>query len=528
MKKSILLGGLLLVSIGSFAQNTYSNAELSSSSDLIGTARYVSMGGALGALGADISAISSNPAAIGMFRKSDFSLTAGALWPKNRDYQEDNLTHGSFDQMGFVAAFRVGGENVQFVNFAFNYQKHFNFANGYYADNHNLRGLSQADQFASICNTWYSGPEELLDKSYGLLGTAGYASLLCYDKAGFYNGYGATNNQYANYTKGSTQDFDLNLSFNSNDRYYFGFTLGCVNVDYDRYSTYTEFRPMDINAPYEDYTLYNDQHTSGFGVNIKLGTIIRPIEESPFRFGITMETPTWYSLRNTVWHSIDSKYDDKGNYLEDGYYNHAGYDDSYLEYNLRTPWRVRLSLGSTVGRSFAWGAEYEFANYGKERMSYETGDYYSSYTTNDVEMNRLTKNTLQGQHTAKVGFEYKPSENWALRLGYNYISSIYKKGAFLDSHIDSYAMDYMTSTSFMNLSGVNILTLGLGYKYKHFYADLVYKIRNQSGDFFAFDDSFTNETQFAQDHPDFAGARLDPVNVDLTRHQIAMTLGFKF
>ncbi len=143
-------------------------------------------------------------------------------------------------------------------------------------------------------------------------------------------------------------------------------------------------------------------------------------------------------------------------------------------------------------------------------------------------MNRLTKNTLQGQHTAKVGFEYKPSENWALRLGYNYISSIYKKGAFLDSHIDSYAMDYMTSTSYMNLSGVNILTLGLGYKYRHFYADLVYKIRNQSGDFFAFDDSFTNETQFAQDHPDFAGARLDPVNVDLTRHQIAMTLGFKF
>ena len=79
MKKYLALGALFLAASAS-AQNIYQNAEISSTSDVIGTSRYVSMGGAMGALGADISAIGNNPAAIGLFRKSDISLTAGTSW----------------------------------------------------------------------------------------------------------------------------------------------------------------------------------------------------------------------------------------------------------------------------------------------------------------------------------------------------------------------------------------------------------------------------------------------------------------
>lgn len=48
------------------AQETYENAKLMKG-DLNGTARYVGMGGAMEALGADISTISTNPAGIGLF-----------------------------------------------------------------------------------------------------------------------------------------------------------------------------------------------------------------------------------------------------------------------------------------------------------------------------------------------------------------------------------------------------------------------------------------------------------------------------
>ena len=40
-----------------------------------GTARFVSMGGAFGALGADFSAIGYNPAGLGVYRSSEFTIT---------------------------------------------------------------------------------------------------------------------------------------------------------------------------------------------------------------------------------------------------------------------------------------------------------------------------------------------------------------------------------------------------------------------------------------------------------------------
>ena len=57
------------------AQETYDNAQLATK-DLNGTARYVGMGGAMEALGADLSTIGTNPAGIGMFRRS---MVAGSF-----------------------------------------------------------------------------------------------------------------------------------------------------------------------------------------------------------------------------------------------------------------------------------------------------------------------------------------------------------------------------------------------------------------------------------------------------------------
>ena len=57
----------LTTTLSSMAQDTYESAKLMNQ-DLNGTARYVGMGGALEALGADISTMSTNPAGIGLFR----------------------------------------------------------------------------------------------------------------------------------------------------------------------------------------------------------------------------------------------------------------------------------------------------------------------------------------------------------------------------------------------------------------------------------------------------------------------------
>ena len=59
------------VALPTAAQDIYKIEQLSST-DLNGDARYIGMGGAMSALGANLSAISTNPASSALYRKSDF------------------------------------------------------------------------------------------------------------------------------------------------------------------------------------------------------------------------------------------------------------------------------------------------------------------------------------------------------------------------------------------------------------------------------------------------------------------------
>ena len=44
----------------------------------------------------------------------------------------------------------------------------------------------------------------------------------------------------------------------------------------------------------------------GTGVDLKLGVIVRPIEESPFRLGFAILTPTWYELTESYNATLSS------------------------------------------------------------------------------------------------------------------------------------------------------------------------------------------------------------------------------
>ena len=125
MKKIVSLAALMLAMLPAAAQDTYENARLLGS-DLNGTARYVGMGGALDALGADISLTSTNPAGIGMFRHSMFSTSFGLVTQEDvHKFDQVPKPNLSFDQIGFVYVTETS--RTSFVNFAFNYHKSRNF-----------------------------------------------------------------------------------------------------------------------------------------------------------------------------------------------------------------------------------------------------------------------------------------------------------------------------------------------------------------------------------------------------------------
>lgn len=519
------------------AQTPYMN-ENYMTADLIGSARFVAMGGALGALGADMSAISSNPAAIGLFRRSDVSGTFSVLTQGNKPDLDADMTHLSFDQLGFVYSTPVRGESLKFLNIGFNYQKKVNFNRSFIADHNNTNGLSQSMQMADILNnTPYSTP--LADLMYNacLINPWSYATdsnnnILLDDDGNpivaEYDAFNANANQYDRTVEGSMWGCDFNMSINLKDRFYLGLTFGVDNVDYYDYSTYREYF-TGSNGNSELYTLYNTRKIDGYGLNVKLGAIVRPLENSPFRIGLAIESPTVYRLNYSSSYSIDSPMseNDNGDIVYGDFVNYKpDYDLATLAMKITTPWKVRVSLGHTIDKYLALGAEYEYANYSKTKQAYQDwsyddwyGEWYAGNTTRDPSMNKMHRSTLKGVHSFKFGMELNVTDNVAVRAGYNYFSSMFDKGAVLDQTGDSPAFGYQTTTDYMNKGDVNIFTAGLGYRGKHFYADLAYKYRMQSGDFYAFDDTYIATSQ---------SGRLTPVNVDLNTHQVFCTVGYKF
>jgi hypothetical protein len=118
------VGALYFAQDASVIKNT---AEIYSSSNYGGTAKFNSLAGSMGALGGDLSVIAVNPAATGVFITSDISGTLSVQNNKNEstlfgksfqsDYSKTNL-----GQIGAVISFDTDRNSPwKFVNLAFNY-----------------------------------------------------------------------------------------------------------------------------------------------------------------------------------------------------------------------------------------------------------------------------------------------------------------------------------------------------------------------------------------------------------------------
>ena len=124
---------ILMLATGLYAgaQNSYDAMRLVDT-DIRGTARFVGMGGAMSALGTDISVIGTNPAGIGLYRSNDFAFSLSM----NKNVTESNLTGSktttdknsfSIDNVGMVLSTKVNEESLEFINMGFNYSRRNNF-----------------------------------------------------------------------------------------------------------------------------------------------------------------------------------------------------------------------------------------------------------------------------------------------------------------------------------------------------------------------------------------------------------------
>lgn len=547
MKKILSIMTAAMLGTAVSAQETYDNAQLATK-DLNGTARYVGMGGAMEALGADISTIGTNPAGIGMFRRSMVAGSFGFNSQQDvKSFGNANKTNMSFDQAGFVYSMRSGRHSM--LNFGFNYTKSKNFdqiltaagrlnnasqnklsamknANGVYTLQDKNNGLvsnsgaySQADYLYS--NVLFNHYKEPAENEPADPTNAGLKDgVIVYDNTGLPVYYNATGYDFGRSTTGYIGQYDFNVSGNSNDRFYWGFTVGIYDVHYNSSSLYSESL-VDGGKAIGDIAMNDERKITGTGFDVKAGLIFRPAEESPFRIGLYVHTPTWYDLTTRNYTVLNNNTDKA--------YGSRDHDKSSESYDFKfyTPWRFGVSLGHTVGNYLALGATYEYADYTTNDIRVNDGgevDYWGYYyetSSRDEAMKQNIKNSLKGVHTVKVGMEFKPEKNFAVRLGYNYQSAMYNKNGFKDGSLESYGTYYASTTDYTNWKDTHRFTAGVGYNYGKFSFDLAYQYSQTNGDFYPFMSYVDNS------EPKFDNV-CDAVKVSNKRNQLLFTVGYKF
>ena len=560
MTKKIMFGAVVVLFSGStaLAQTQYDAARIMDT-DLNGTARFVGMGGAMSALGGEISTIGSNPAGIGLYRSNDFSGTISLNDTEVKsDFAgvtgKDNRSRMSFDQLGVVFSNKIGNETtVRYVNVGVNYRKQRNF-NRRAVVYGNLEAMSLSDQIANMTNhdeygdynplplnDYYKIYNDLKGNYYGSdwsdvswLGVLGIQGGLIGPQIGsdgqegdeplvdangnpvtddngnplykykHYIGMPGYETEYRSRETGGVNVIDFNMSTNINDRVYLGLTVGFHDVNYKRSSAYSEWGEFD-GTPTE-FTLNNDFITEGSGVNAKLGVIFRPLEESAFRMGLAIHTPTLYKLSDRHWASLSSSLD--------SYYGET--DIAQFDYELVTPWTFNLSLGHTIGTSVALGAEYEYTDYSSAELRYDDG--FEMANEND-----WINEDLKGMHTVRVGAEVKVIPEFSVRAGYNYSSASFEKGAYKWL----YPNTTRTDAEYENMMARNTFTLGMGFRSGQLYLDAAFLYTNQKSEFYPFDSMFSHDDALV-DYPTTADGLLPPTKMTNERTQLLLTVGYRF
>ncbi len=469
----------------------YSNIQVQ------GTARSAAMGNAFGALGGDFTSASINPAGIGIYRSSEFTVTpiSGSTRVESMFLgtgREDSDYKFSLSNMSYVYAVPVAGQTesgIVSINFGVGYNRVKDLNSNAVIQGYDVEG-SYMDYFADRANqgTWSDFYEELAWKT----------DMLIYDENNdeYYSDLqdaGYSQSLRKTYSKnGSIDEYSFVMGLNFNHKLYLGIAWG-VNDVYYREGTSIYEADENRNIPYfNDFQFNSNFTTYGIGHNFKFGAIYKPVNE--LRLGVSIHTPTYYYLHDdfsTTMFSYITYNDGDEHYEENSPYNE-------YDYHLNTPMRATFSGAYIIGKKGLVSVDYELVNYGNAKLR-NGGDGYDFYDENQ-EINEAYKTS----GNLRIGGELMATKNVSLRGGFEYHGSAYNENAFGTRQLNSDA-------NLMVYSG------GIGYRTGLFFADLAYRYSTVK------DYDYPYPTPVSTIYPEPEAASFKSVKND-----ILFTIGFKF
>jgi long-subunit fatty acid transport protein len=493
---SILFTSLFFATLTFFGQNE-EDVYRYSQMHYGGTARYHGVGGAFGAVGADFSVLSTNPAGMGRYRESDFSFTptlnfsdnytvfnGNDSWDKKENFNINNL--------GIVAVSKAHPESPSLwraVQFGFGYNKLANFHNRY-----KIAGVSN-NSFSQVLavDGFYVDPDQLsFQRPFGA--SPAYNAWLIdpLDASGrtIYTTQMYPDSIYHIHqvtTKGSMGEWAFALSGNYNDKFYIGGTVGFQRINYEQVTDHYEESMVDTTS-LRSFNYTETEKTTGKGINLKLGAIYLPTKF--LRVGLAYHTSTnYYNMFNTYNTSIATNFRDVT--FDREQYNYlAASPNGNFRYRMKTPSRVIASVAIVVKKKGLISLDYERVNYTNGLLKRHP---LSGYSYSFEDENEGMRNSFRAANVIRIGGEYRLTPLFMLRSGVSYLENGYNR-------------ELITSTQ-----PTITYSFGGGWRTQDFFLDVAYTLTKMSNDYYMYDPALVNNTLISR-------------NIS----NVYVTIGFKF
>ncbi len=403
-----------------------------SQTSIAGTSRFMSMGGAFGALGGDFSSLSWNPAGIAVYRTSEFTFSPSLyLEQTNSDFLDNTrkATKYNFNiaNLGLVYTQKLSNNDSTYGWKSWNFGVGINRINNFHTKSY-FEGLNQSN---SLLDYFVEQADGKAHENLNVFGEyLAYQTFLINPDTIVPNQYtdtiphGQELQRRNSTTRGTITEMVFSFGGNYSNKLYLGGTFG---FDFLRYIEETTYEELDVNdtisGGFNHFSFNQNLATHGVGVNLKLGMIYRAADW--VRLGAAFHTPTFYSMTDDFNYSMQSSFDNGNTHSQSS-------PLGTIDYTLVTPLRAIGSIAFVIGKLGLISADYEFVDYSAANFDATEGGF--SDLNNTIQQEYTTAGNL------RIGTEWR-YRNFSFRGGYamfgSPFSSAYKSS---DMKRNSYSL----------------------------------------------------------------------------------------